>query len=172
MRTASGVRRQVRRLGQGASLHDAAGGIEAYRGLVIADIDATRDVIELSDGATITAGQVTADVTDAAMRRIQIREVIRAHLDKERELFPLGIKVLSLFFIDEVAKYRDYRRADTRGEYARVFAAEYAEQVHRAARPAGGGEERVPALPGGHPRRPHPPGVLLRRQEDRPLHRR
>ena len=57
----------------------------------------------------MSAGQITDDVTDDAKRRIQIREVIRAHLDKERELFAQGIKVLSLFFIDEVAKYRDYR---------------------------------------------------------------
>ena len=87
-------------------------------------------MIELSGGNVIAVGQVTADVTEEAKRRIQIREVIRAHLDKERELFPLGIKVLSLFFIDEVARYRDYRRADTRGEYARIFAEEYAEQVN------------------------------------------
>jgi type III restriction enzyme len=142
VRTASGVRRQVRRLSQGASLYDAAGGSEAYRGLSIADIDATRDVIELSDGAAVTAGQVTSDVTDAAKRRIQIREVVRAHLDKERELFPLGVKVLSLLFIDEVAKYRDYRRADTRGEYARVFAQEYAQQVNELLGQLGGDEER------------------------------
>ena len=142
VRTASGVRRRVRRLGQGASLQDAAGGSEAYRGLSIADIDATRDVIELSDGATITAGQVTSGVTDAAIRRIQIREVIRAHLDKERELFPLGVKVLSLLFIDEVAKYRDYRRADACGEYARVFAREYARQVTELLGQLGGDEER------------------------------
>ena len=100
MRTASGIRRQVKGLGLGANLHEASGGIEAYQGLVITDIDANRDVLELSDGVIITAGQVTADVTEEAKRRIQIREVIRAHLDKERELFPLGIKVLSLFFID------------------------------------------------------------------------
>jgi type III restriction enzyme len=129
VRTAAGIRRQLKRLGPGADLHQASGGIEAYRGLRIADIDAARDVIELSGGNVIAVGQATADVTEDARRRIQIREVIRAHLDKERELFPLGIKVLSLFFIDEVARYRDYRRADTRGEYARVFAAEYAEQV-------------------------------------------
>ncbi len=129
VRTASGVRRQVRRLSAGASLHEASGGIAAYRGLGIAGIDATRDAIELSDGLTIGVGQVTADLTGEAIRRIQIREVIRAHLDKERELFPLGVKVLSLLFIDQVARYRDYRRADAQGEYARVFAQEYAEQV-------------------------------------------
>jgi type III restriction enzyme len=130
VRTAAGVRRQLRRLGPGADLHQASGGIEAYRGLRITDIDASRDVIELSGGNVIAVGQATSDVTEKARRRIQIREVIRAHLDKERELFPLGIKVLSLFFIDEVARYRDYRRADTRGEYARVFAEEYTSQVN------------------------------------------
>src|SRR6185437_12129390 len=129
VRTASGVRRRIRRLGLGARLDEVSGGIEAYRDLAIADIDAGRGVIELSDGAVVAAGQVTADVTDEAKRRIQIREVIRAHLAKERELFPRGIKVLSLCFIDEVAKYRDYDRADTRGAYARAFAAEYTEQV-------------------------------------------
>jgi type III restriction enzyme len=139
-RTASGVRRQVRRLSLGASLHEVSGGIAAYRGLAVTDIDATRDAIELSDGATVTAGQLTADVTDEVMRRIQIREVVRAHLDKERELFPLGIKVLSLLFIDEVARYRDYRRPDAQGEYARVFAQEYTEQVNDLLGQLGGDE--------------------------------
>jgi type III restriction enzyme len=129
VRTSSGVRRQVRLLAAGTSLHEVSGGIEAYRGLYITAIDASRDVIELSSGEIICAGQVTADVTEATRRQLQIREVIRAHLDKERQLFAAGIKVLSLFFIDEVARYRDYSRSDTRGEYARVFAAEYAEQV-------------------------------------------
>ena len=63
----------------------------------------------MSNGDVVVAGQLAdRDVTEETKRRIQIREVIRAHLDKERELFGQGIKVLSLFFIDEVAKYRDY----------------------------------------------------------------
>jgi type III restriction enzyme len=129
VRTPSSVRRQLKRLDLGASLHQVSGGIEAYRGLVITQIDAARGEVELSSGDTIATGQVSADVTEEARRRIQIREVIRAHLEKERDLFPLGIKVLSLLFIDEVAKYRDYARADARGEYAAIFAEEYAEQV-------------------------------------------
>jgi type III restriction enzyme len=129
VRTASGISRQVKRLAAGAGLQQAAGGLEAYRGLFITGIDAGREVIELSDGAVLGAGQATADVTEQARRRIQVREVIRAHLDKERVLFPLGIKVLSLFFVDEVARYRDYGRADTRGEYARLFEREYTEQA-------------------------------------------
>jgi type III restriction enzyme len=125
VQTAQGIRRQVKRLSQGMNLHDISGGIEAYRGLFIRDVDANRDIVELSNGDIIGAGEVTQDVTDDAKRRIQIREVIRAHLDKERELFAQGIKALSLFFIDEVAKYRDYDRADTLGEYACVFEEEY-----------------------------------------------
>ena len=125
VQTAQGIKRQVKRLSQGMNLHDLSGGIEAYKGLFIRDVDANRDIIELSNGDIIGAGEVTADVAEDQKRRIQIREVIRAHLDKERELFAQGIKTLSLFFIDEVAKYRDYDREDTLGEYARVFEEEY-----------------------------------------------
>lgn len=125
VQTAQGIKRQVKRLSQGVNLHDISGGIEAYKGLFIRDVDANRDIIELSNGDIIGAGEVTEDVAEDQKRRIQIREVIRAHLDKERELFAQGIKVLSLFFIDEVAKYRDYDREDTLGAYARVFEEEY-----------------------------------------------
>lgn len=125
VQTAHGIKRQVKRLSQGMNLHDVSGGIEAYKGLFVRDVDANRDIIELSNGDIIHAGEVTEDVAEDQKRRIQIREVIRAHLDKERELFAQGIKVLSLFFIDEVSKYRDYEQEDTLGEYARVFEEEY-----------------------------------------------
>ncbi len=125
VQTAQGIKRQVKRLSQGMNLHDISGGIEAYKGLFIRDVDANRDIIELSNGDIVGAGEVTEDVAEDQKRRIQIREVIRAHLDKERNLFAQGIKALSLFFIDEVAKYRDYDREDTLGEYARVFEEEY-----------------------------------------------
>ncbi|MBF4570490.1 DEAD/DEAH box helicase family protein [Plantibacter sp. VKM Ac-2880] len=125
VQTATGIRRQVKRLSQGMNLHDLSNGIEAYKGIFVRVVDANQDIIELSNGDVITAGQITHDVTDDAKRRIQIREVIRAHLAKERELYAQGVKVLSLFFIDEVAKYRDYTREDTLGEYARVFEDEY-----------------------------------------------
>ncbi len=125
------IKRQVKRLDVGANLHDLSGGIEAYKNLFVVDVDANRDVIELSNGDVVVAGQLAdGDVTEESKRRIQIREVIRAHLDKERELFAQDIKVLSLFFIDEVAKYRDYDRDDTLGDYARVFEEEYASAVN------------------------------------------
>jgi type III restriction enzyme len=126
VQTKSDIRRQTKRVTKGAHLHALSNEIEAYRDLFVTDVDAIRDVIELSNGDTVVAGQLAdRDVTEDQKRRIQIREVIRAHLDKERELFNQGIKVLSLFFIDEVAKYRDYAREDTLGDYARVFEEEY-----------------------------------------------
>ena len=124
------IRRQLKRLDVGANLYDISGGIQAYKGLFITEIDANRDVIELRNGDEVTAGQLAdRDVTEETKRRIQIREVIRAHLEKERRLFAQGIKVLSLFFIDEVAKYRNYEREDTLGDYALVFEDEYASIV-------------------------------------------
>jgi type III restriction enzyme len=132
VQTKSGpITRQTKRLDVGTNLHDIANGIEAYKGLFITDIDANRDVIELSNGDVVVAGQLAdRDVTEETKRRIQIREVIRSHLDRELVLFTQGIKVLSLFFIDEVAKYRDYEREDTLGDYARVFEEEYVTLVN------------------------------------------
>lgn len=120
-----GITRKTVKLKKGDRLHDISGGIEAYNGLVVDDVDAIANTVTLMDGQLLQAGQVTNDVTDEQKRRLQIREVIRAHLDKERQLFGLGIKALSLFFIDEVAKYRDYERPDRMGDYARVFEEEY-----------------------------------------------
>lgn len=121
------IKRLPKRVSKGTRLHDLANRIEAYKDLVVTDVSAIDDTITLSNGDIVLAGQLAdRDVTEETKRRIQIREVVRAHIDKERELFSQGIKVLSLFFIDEVAKYRDYGREDTLGDYARLFEEEYA----------------------------------------------
>ena len=64
--------------------------------------------VEFTNGHVLTAGDATGDITELNLWRIQIREAVRAHLEKEKLLFSQGIKVLSLFFIDQVVKYRDY----------------------------------------------------------------
>lgn len=120
------ITRKVRWIEKGDRLYDLSGEMEAYKDLVVIDVRATDDTVHLSNGDIVSAGQLTdTDVTEDTKRRIQIREVIHAHLEKERELHHLGIKVLSLFFVGEVAKYRDYNREDTRGDYARIFEEEY-----------------------------------------------
>ncbi|WP_284446742.1 type III restriction-modification system endonuclease [Fluviibacter phosphoraccumulans] len=119
-------KRIVRKLGKGDNLYVLSDGMEQYRnGYVVADINANSDTLSFTNGVELFVGEATGDVNEASLRRIQIREAIKAHFDKEQTLFQQGIKVLTLFFIDEVAKYRDYSSPDEKGEYARVFEEEY-----------------------------------------------
>ena len=130
VKLASGeIKRRTKRLQFGADLFVKSGGLDQYRGFVISDIDYNRDEVEFTNGIVLLAGEATGDVSESDIRRIQIRETIRAHLEKEEQLFHRGIKVLSLFFIDEVAKYRDYKRTDQNGEYAQTFEQEYTRLV-------------------------------------------
>lgn len=117
-----------RKLGKGDNLFDLSKGLNQYQGYVVADINANTDTLSFTNGVELSVGEAIGDVNEAALRRIQIREAIKAHFEKEQELHKDGIKVLTLFFIDEVAKYRDYSAADEKGEYARVFEEEY--QLH------------------------------------------
>lgn len=119
------IQRKLVRLEKGKNLFDASGELDQYRDFVISQIDANSDTVEFTNGHCLTAGEATGDVTEETIRRIQIRETIKAHFEKEQKLFAQGIKVLSLFFIDEVVKYRDYDQADEKGDYARIFEEEY-----------------------------------------------
>ena len=125
VRQGGGIKRIVKRLERGKDLFIESNELDQYRGFVIAQIDANKDTVEFTNGHVLSAGDATGDITEMAIRRILIREAIRAHLEKEQVLFAQGIKVLSLFFIDEVVKYRDYSQADEQGEYARIFEEEY-----------------------------------------------
>jgi len=122
------IKRVPRKLGKGDNLFDLSKGLDQYRGYVVTEIDATTDTLSFTNGVELFVGEVAGDVNEATLRRIQIREAIKAHFDKEQALFPQGVKVLTLFFIDEVARYRDYAAPDEKGEYARVFEEEY--QAH------------------------------------------
>jgi len=132
------IRRIVFKLGKGANLFERSNRLEQYRnGYIISDINANTNTVSFLNGVELVAGDVIGDVTENTLRRIQIREAINAHFDKEQELFHKGIKVLSLFFIDEVAKYRDYSAADEKGEYARIFEEEYAQHLDEMLEQAG-----------------------------------
>lgn len=125
------IKRVVRKLGKGDNLFDLSNELDQYRdGYVVADINANTDTLSFTNGVELTVGDATGDVTEAALRRIQIREAIKAHFDKEQALFQQGVKVLTLFFIDEVAKYRDYAQVDEKGEYARIFEEEYTQYLN------------------------------------------
>jgi len=122
----NGIRRITRKLKKGDNLFDLSNELDQYKGFVIADINAITDTVSFTNGVELSAGEATGDVNETALRRIQIREAVKAHFEKEQVLFHQGIKVLTLFFIDEVAKYRVYTDAGEQGgEYAKIFEEEY-----------------------------------------------
>ena len=122
----SGIKRVIRKLKKGDNLYELSAELDQYKSFVIADINAVTDTVEFTNGQQLQAGEATGDVNETALRRIQIREAIRAHLAREQLLYHQNIKVLTLFFIDKVAKYRVYTDAgETGGEYAKIFEEEY-----------------------------------------------
>lgn len=108
-------------------LYAISNNMEQYKGYRISEIDPIKGTVTFTNGEVITRGEVTGDVSEKDMRRIQIRETIKSHFEKEKKLFELGIKTLSLFFIDEVAKYRAYddEGNEMNSEYSEIFEQEY-----------------------------------------------
>ena len=130
----NGVKRVVKNFQQGESIYAESGEMEQYKkDYFISSIDPLRNSITLGNGTTLYAGDAVGDVSEDDIRRIQIRETIASHFDKEEELFNKGIKTLSLFFIDEVAKYRQYDENGeaSLGEYGKVFEEEYQAEMDR-----------------------------------------
>lgn len=122
----AGIKRIIRKIGKGTNLYDLSGELDQYQGFVVSEIDARDSTVTFTNGNVLETGDATGDVNELSLRRIQIRETISAHFKKEQQLFDQGIKVLSLFFIDEVAKYRTYNDAgEEAGEYAKIFEEEY-----------------------------------------------
>ncbi len=129
---ASGIRKITRTVSEGYNLYDNSGQMEEYKeGFVVSRIDGRDDSVEFINGIKLFAGDVIGKVSEDQLRRIQIRETILSHIQRERELFYKGIKVLSLFFIDEVAKYKQYDAAGQpmNGSYADMFEEEYKDVI-------------------------------------------
>lgn len=125
---AAGIRKITRTVSEGYNLYDHSGQMEEYKqGFVVSGIDGRDDSVEFINGIKLYAGDVIGKVLEDQLRRIQIRETILSHIQRERELFYKGIKVLSLFFIDEVAKYKQYDASGQpmNGSYADMFEEEY-----------------------------------------------
>ena len=121
------INRETRILEVDDDLFALSKNMEQYRGYRISEIDPIRNTVTFTNVITLHTGEVIGDVSESDLRRVQIRETIRSHFEKEKELFSRGIKTLSLFFIDEVAKYRKY---DENGNeinslYGEIFEQEY-----------------------------------------------
>lgn len=109
-------------------MYDNSNGMEEYKNnYTVTSIDGRDDSVQFANGIKIYAGEVVGSVNENQLRRIQIRETILSHIERERKLFYKGIKVLSLFFIDEVAHYRKYDESGNaeKGGFAKIFEEEY-----------------------------------------------
>ncbi|WP_288965162.1 DEAD/DEAH box helicase family protein [uncultured Porphyromonas sp.] len=124
----TGLRTATRLVGERFDLYRESGELEGYRdGFIIELIDGARGCIRLSSGREVYEGQAIGNITEEAIRRIQIRTTIEKHLEREQSLYRQGIKVLSLFFIDAVEKYRLYEAGGEteKGRWAEIFEEEY-----------------------------------------------
>ena len=129
--TASGVKRQELVVSDGDDLEQLAKR-PIYADFRVGEINTAKgdEFMELrypGGEVFLKPGQAHGDVDALAVQREMIRRTIREHLDKEKRLRPLGIKVLSLFFIDAVDRYRQYDAEGNpvKGDYARIFEEEY-----------------------------------------------
>lgn len=130
-------RRHFKTLGVGDSLYFESNELLQYKDYNIAEIFPGSDIqpigyVTFTNGVTLRKGDVVGDTNELHMQRVQIRETIKTHFEKERQLFKKGIKCLSLFFIDEVAKYRRYDSDGNpeKGIFQQIFEEEYARLVN------------------------------------------
>ena len=123
---ASSTRRQICKFGQNDSLFDASH-LQAYKDFVITDINPLTNMVYFMNGDSLHKGEVMGDVSEKQLQRIQVRETIKSHFEKEAMLFKQGIKTLSLFFIDEVANYKGYDEQGevVKGDLWKIFEEEY-----------------------------------------------
>ncbi|MDX8418292.1 type III restriction-modification system endonuclease [Absicoccus intestinalis] len=121
------IKRVIRILGVDDDLFALSKNMEQYRGYHINDVDPIKGVVTFTNGIEIHIGEVLGDVSEKDIRRVQIRETIRSHFEKEKELYNRGIKTLSLFFIDKVENYRKYDEDgnEVNSEYGQMFEEEY-----------------------------------------------
>lgn len=130
---AKGINRETRLLSVNDNLYAMSAGanmppLEQYKNnYIIKEINPLNNTVTFLNGQTLSVGEVRGDISERDMRRIQIRETILSHFEKEEKLFNMGIKCLSLFFIDEVAHYRQYDEDGNEllGDFGKMFEQEY-----------------------------------------------
>ena len=123
----NGIAKKIRQIKEKDDLFVFSNELKQYKGFIVKEINGLTNSVTFTNGVSLSVGQTTGDVDEEHVRRIQIRETIKSHIEKERIMFSKGIKVLSLFFIDEVAKYRIYDQNNNqlKGDYAKAFEEEY-----------------------------------------------
>ena len=133
VKKANGVVRNSVTVGEGYNLYENSGNLDEYKdGYVVKEINGKDEYIELLNGKRIYVDKAIGEMNEEQIRRVQIRETILSHIERERHLFRKGIKVLSLFFIDEVAHYKWYDEAGQaqNGIFAKMFEEEYTDIIN------------------------------------------
>ena len=126
VKTTAGTKQTSIVAGDGFNLYEQSGELAEYKdNFVIESIDGYEGCVRFLNGLVLHEGDAVGSVNEDMLRRIQIRETIRTHLERERQLFGKKIKVLSLFFIDHVDSYRLYEGEETKGKFAKMFEEEY-----------------------------------------------
>ncbi len=125
-KTATGVKQTSKVVGEGFNLYQQSGELAEYdNNFTVERIDGLAGCVRFLNGLVLYEGDAVGRVNEDYLRRIQIRETIRTHIERERQLFSQNIKVLSLFFIDHVDSYRLYEGEDSKGKFAKMFEEEY-----------------------------------------------
>ncbi len=129
----NGIKKHIRKIKEGDDLFSISNGLAQYKKFIVKEINGLNNKVSFTNGVEITVGQCCGDVDEKHIRRIQIRETIKSHLEKERLMYKKGIKVLSLFFIDQVSKYRQYDEngKQLKGEYEKIFEEEYDQAINQ-----------------------------------------
>ena len=126
VKTATGTKQTSKVVGEQFDLYAQSGELNEYKNnFIVERIDGLEGTVRFANGLVLHEGDAVGAVNEDYWRRIQIRETIRTHLERERQLFGQKIKVLSLFFIDHVDSYRKYEGKDSKGKYAKMFEEEY-----------------------------------------------
>ncbi|MCH5217770.1 MAG: DEAD/DEAH box helicase family protein [Muribaculaceae bacterium] len=108
--------------------------LDLYDGYIITDISPEHQSVTFMNGKVLHVGDIIGDDSyREELQRSQIRSLIKAHFEKERDLFKRGIKCLSLIFIDFVSNYRSYDAEGNmvKGRLQRIFEEEYARAVEK-----------------------------------------
>ena len=126
IKTQTGTKQVSKLVDERFNLKEQSGGLAEYdNNFIVERIDGRQGIVRFLNGLTLHEGDAVGSVNEDYIRRIQIRETIRTHLERERQLFSQHIKVLSLFFIDHVDSYRLYEGEDSKGKFAKMFEEEY-----------------------------------------------
>lgn len=126
IKTQTGTKQVSRLVDERFNLKELSGGLAEYdNNFIVERIDGRLGIVRFLNGLTLHEGDAVGSVNEDYIRRIQIRETIRTHLERERQLYGQNIKVLSLFFIDHVDSYKLYEGEDSKGRFAKMFEEEY-----------------------------------------------